>query len=67
MTTTPTFLGIDVSKAYLDGVCRPLNQALRVTNDSEEIAALVNHVQRLAPSLIVLEATGNVQMAAVAA
>jgi transposase len=67
MTTTPTFIGIDVSKAHLDCVCRPRNEALHVTNDSEGIEELVNHVQRLAPTLIVLEATGNFQMAAVAA
>ena len=66
MTTTSTFIGIDVSKAYLDCVCRPLNETLRVTNDSEGIEALVNHVQCVAPSLVVLAATDNVQMAAVA-
>ena len=67
MTTISTFIGIDVSKAHLDGVSRPHNETLRVTNNSAGIDTLVQHLQRLAPTLIVLEATGNFQVAAVAA
>ncbi len=62
MTTTSTFIGIDVSKAHLDCVSRPHHETLRVTNNSEGIDTLVQHLQRMAPTLIVLQATGNFQM-----
>ena len=61
------FIGIDVSKADLDIAVRPSGERWQVENNSEGIAGLVERVQRLRPTLIVLEATGKLEMAATAA
>ena len=53
------FVGIDVSKAHLDVCVRPLGEERRYSNDVPGIAALVERVVALAPTLIVLEATGG--------
>lgn len=68
MNTTPErFLGIDVSKATLDAHLRPDAKARRFDNTPEGIAALLEWITPLAPTLIVLEATGGYERAAVAA
>lgn len=61
------FIGIDVSKAQLD-VADPLGETCwSVPNDPSGINTLVHRLQALAPTLVVLEATGGLQMPAVAA
>jgi len=55
----PCFVGIDVSKDYLDLHARPDASAARFTNDPAGIAALLARVAQLAPQRIVLEATGG--------
>ncbi len=67
MQTTPTFIGIDVSKTHLDGMCRPLNEQFRVANTVDGVEELVARIQPLAPTLVVFEATSNFHAAAVAA
>lgn len=67
MNTSSPFIGIDVSKTRLDCVCRPHHQVHSFSNNADGIEKLVEWVQLLTPSLVVLEATGNFQMAAVAA
>ena len=67
MNASPTCIGIDVSKAHLDCACRPRADVVRVTNDLAGIAVLIERIQRRAPALMVLEATGNVQMEVVGA
>lgn len=68
MNTTPErFLGIDVSKATLDAHLRPDATARRFDNTPEGITALLEWITPLAPSLIVLEATGGYERAVVAA
>jgi transposase len=64
---TPTFVGIDVSKAHLDVAARPGGTSFRVANDPAGLAALVERVRPLGPALIVLEATGGYELPAVAA
>jgi transposase len=61
------FVGIDVSKAVLDVAVHPVGERWRVTNDPDGIADLVVRVQALAPERIVLEATGGIEVPAVAA
>jgi transposase len=61
------FVGIDVSKATLDVALRPTGAAFRVPNDPAGHAALVDRLKPLAPALVVLEATGGYELAAVAA
>src|SRR4051812_22146788 len=61
------FVGIDVSKAWLDLAGRPQPAPDRVANDPGGIAALVAALRALAPTLIVLEATGGLELPTVAA
>jgi transposase len=67
MAETLTFVGIDVSKADLDVALRPAGAAFRVPNDPAGHAALVARLTAAAPALIVLEATGGIELPAVAA
>lgn len=61
------FVGIDVSKAWLDCDRNPLSQPIRHSNDTEGIEELVLRMKALKPSLIVLEATGGFETAAASA
>jgi transposase len=60
------FVGVDVSKEYLDVASRPAGLEGRYANDGAGIAELVLRLQGAAPKLVVLEATGGFE-AAVAA
>jgi transposase len=53
------FVGIDVSKSWVDVHVRPEGTAFRCTTDGEGLAELVRRVRPLAPRLIVLEARGG--------
>ena len=59
------FVGIDVSKAQLDVAIRPGSERLSVANSDAGIAELKKRLCELEPELIVLEATGGYQSAAV--
>jgi transposase len=61
------FVGIDVSKAWLDVAGRSDPAPRRVANDPDGIAGLVADLRRLSPALVVLEATGGLELAVVAA
>lgn len=61
------FIGIDVSKATLEVASLPDAETWTVTNDDAGLSELLPRVVALAPSLIVLEATGGFESAAVAA
>jgi transposase len=67
MNTTPIFVGIDISKAHLDTALRPGPQVARYTNDPAGIAALIARLKPLTPALVVLEATGGLELPLVAA
>lgn len=68
MDTTPEiFAGIDVSKAYLDSATRPDRPPGRDPNDAAGIASLVARLKPLAPALVVVEATGGLELPLVAA
>ena len=62
---TEYFVGIDVSKDELETCVRPTNKSLTFANTEDGIALMVEHLKTLSPSLIVLEATGGYEMAAV--
>ncbi len=64
---TPIFAGIDVSKAYLDSATRPGTKTERDPNDPAGIAAVVARLKALAPALVVVEATGGLELPLVAA
>src|SRR5262245_64251208 len=61
------FIGIDVSKAWLAVAGRPGPAPRRVANDPDGIAALVADLRALAPALVLLEATGGLELPVVAA
>lgn len=61
------FVGIDVSKACLDVAVRPQNKRWSVANDEPGIDSLVASMKAMRPTLIVLEATGGLEMPLVAA
>ena len=67
MTTQAVCIGIDVSKAMLDVAVHPTGQRWQVPNDPDGIADLVSRLQELVPERIVLEATGGLEVPAVAA
>jgi transposase len=62
-----SFVGIDVSKAHLDVAIRPAGAAFRLANDPAGLAALVERLGPLDPTLVVLEATGGYELPALAA
>jgi transposase len=74
-TSTPVTVGIDVAKARLDVAVRPGGagpggetwRAWHVPNDEAGIAILMERLARLAPALVVLEATGGLEVPATAA
>ena len=67
MSDMPCFIGIDVAKAQLDIALRPSGERWAVPNDASGVATLVDRLQALHPTLIVLEATGGLERAATAA
>jgi transposase len=67
MSQPPRFVGIAVAKAQLDMAVRPPGDRWAVTNDETGLAALVAQLQTMAPTRMVLEATGGYQRAVVAA
>ena len=67
MSEVPRFIGIDVAKAQLDIALRPSGERWAVSNDASGVATLVDRVQALHPTLIVLEATGGLERAVTSA
>jgi transposase len=61
MTQPLLFVGIDVSKAQLDVAQRPTGRFV-VPNDDAGIAQLLERLKATSPTLIVLEATGGVEL-----
>jgi transposase len=61
------FVGIDVSKNWLDVHVRPLASAWRTSNDATGHAELAEKLSALAPQLVVLEASGGYQSPVTAA
>src|SRR3954454_23429493 len=59
-------VGIDASKDHLDVAALP-GERFRVSNDPAGVAELVARLGRLAPALVVLEATGGYEAGALAA
>jgi transposase len=58
---TPLFVGIDVSQSQLDVAVRP-GARFSVSNDEPGWATVAAQMRRLAPVLIVLEATGGLEV-----
>src|SRR3989442_2375089 len=67
MSDMPCFVGIDVAKAQLDIALRHSGERWAVPNDASGVMTLVDRVQALHPTLIVLEATGGLERAVTSA
>lgn len=61
MSTAPRFVGVDVSKDWLDVASRPDGGASRHPNTPQGIAALVDRLRAGPPALVVLEATAGLE------
>ena len=61
MSHVPCFVGIDVAKSQLDIALRPSGERWAVPNDASGVATLVDRLQVLHPTPIVLEATGGLE------
>jgi len=57
--STPTNIGIDVSKDWLDISVLPTQQTWRIANTEEDIQTAIPTLKALQPERIVLEATGG--------
>src|SRR3954451_13721088 len=67
MDKAPTFVGIDVAKHRLEVHLRPSGESFTINHGEEELAALVERLGALEPALIVLEATGGLEVRLAAA
>ncbi len=67
MTTNAIVVGVDVAKERLDVAVRPSGETWSAANDEAGITALVARLRPLGPGLIVCEATGGFERAAIAA
>ena len=61
MTTGSVFVGIDVSKAQLDLALRPEGR-FSVPNDEAGFAQIIERLSVVSPALVVLEATGGLEI-----
>jgi transposase len=57
--TDPTYIGIDVSKDWLDIVVLPGGETWRTENSEDKMDVLVERLEKLEPERIIIEATGG--------
>lgn len=58
-TSQSVYVGIDVSKSWLDVAMRPINKVFRVANNKKGFKALLKHLAGVSTALVVVEATGK--------
>ena len=61
-STVEKFVGIDVSKGTLDLCIEPAGETLHVDYDDKGISQVVKRLVEVSPTLIVMEATGGLEM-----
>lgn len=61
------YVGIDVSKEYLDVAVRPSGEEWRAAYDEEDLDALAGKLGGMGATLAVMEATGGIERRAAAA
>ena len=66
MTAIPVFVGLDVAKATLDVALRPSGEQWSVANDDAGVTTLLERLRPSHPALVVCEATGGFERAAIA-
>jgi len=62
MSLAGPYIGIDVAQDWLDVALQPGGEAWRATNDEPGIAGLVDRLQALQPTAVILEATGGIEL-----
>src|SRR5262245_18218508 len=62
MSEPDVFVGMDVSQVQLDVALRPPDDRWPVSNDAPGLATLVARLRTARPALIVLEATGGLEV-----
>jgi transposase len=67
MDKVPVFVGIDVAKRRLDVHLLPSGESFAIDHGEEEATALTERLVALAPALVVLEATGGMEVRLAAA
>jgi transposase len=67
MNTQDCFIGLDVSKDTLEVAVRPTEERKTFANQEDSLSLLIDFVKPFSPRLIVLEATGGLEKAAVCA
>jgi len=67
MKPEPPYIGIDVSKDRVDVAVGPTGQSWSVPYEEEEVEKLVARLHVLEPAGVILEATGGLELALVAA
>jgi transposase len=67
MGNTETYVGVDVSKDTLDVAAHPRQQARNFRNSDTGINEAVAYLKKLEPVLVVMEATGGLEMSLAAA
>lgn len=63
MADKKVFVGIDVSKEQLDVGVRPTDESMAFARTEDGICLLVDFVRDLSPELVILEATGGLEVA----
>ena len=66
MKGTGLYVGIDVSQQHLDVGVRPTGEVWQTSNDAPGIKTIVERLDELAPHLVVIEATGRMELAVTA-
>ena len=67
MEREPIYVGIDVAKAQVDVAVRPMGHRWTVSYEEARIVELVSQVEDLDPAMVLLEATGGLELPLVAA
>ena len=67
MEPIPLFVGVDVAKGHLDLSVRPDQKTQQFPHDDSGIQRIVSYLLELQPTLVVLEATGGLEMPLAAA
>jgi len=65
MSKIESFVGIDVSKSELQMAIRPKGKPMSFANTEDGIALLIDCLKPLCPRLVVLEATGGLEISVV--
>lgn len=61
------YVGVDVAKARLDVFLRPTDDRWEIFHDQKGVAKLVSRLEALDPAMVLLEATGGLELSLVAA